>query len=119
MMRLLPTRSLAVKRYRLLLIIARLQLRRWRRNAIDMMMGNQLGRRPEQKQQHWIMEEAVDGAEDPESDEKVEEVLDDELKGRKVENQEDQNARRYAVENEWNRVFQSQTESPLAVADRC
>lgn len=83
------------------------------------MMRNQFRCWAEQQQQHWKMEQAVDGAENPESDEKVEEVFDDEFEGRKVKNQKDQNARCYAMENGWNRVFQSQTKSPLAVANRC
>lgn len=79
--RLLPARPLAVECDRLLFVVHRLQLRRRRRYSVDVKVRHQFGGRSEEKEKHREMEQAVEGAEQPEADQKEEEMLHDELEG--------------------------------------
>lgn len=81
-------------------------------------MWNEFRCRSEEKQQHREVKQAVYGAEQPESYQQEEEMLHDELEGREVENQQDEDAGGDAMENEWNRVLQGEAQATLSVADR-
>lgn len=106
-MGLLPAASLVMHGDRLvLLLIHRLELRRGRRNSILMLIWHKFRVHSEEKEEKWIVEETVDGAKYPERDEKVEEVLDDELEGREVKNEEDENGGCDAVKDVGNGVLQ-------------
>lgn len=78
--RLLPARALAVERDRLL-FVHRLELRRWCRDSVDVKVRHQLGSGSEEEKKHREVEQAVEGAKQPEADQKEEEMLHDELKG--------------------------------------
>lgn len=65
------------------------------------------------------MEQAVEGAEKPEADQKKEEMLHDELEGWEVENEQDDDAGGDSVKDEGDGVLKCQPETSVAVADRC
>lgn len=70
-----------------------------------MLIWHKLGIHSEEEEKEGIVEETIDGAEEPEGDQEVEKVLDDELEGWKVENEEDEDRGGDAVEDVGNCVF--------------
>ena len=82
-----------------------------------MLVGNELGIGAEEEEEEGKVEERVEGANDPEGDEEEEEVLHDELEGREVENEKDEDRGGDGVEDVGNCVIEGETQATIAIAD--
>jgi hypothetical protein len=121
--RLFPARALAVEGDGLVagavLAVDGFQLRRWRRDAVLVLVGHELGSHAEEKEQHGKVEERVGTADEPEGNEQAEKVLHDELEGGEVEDEQDEDGGGGAVQDVGRGVLEGEAQATLAVADRC